>query len=343
VQVNSGTLRPLIDVPPSEVLAFLVRHGGKASHLKETYGGLFQRRVLDCDDLPQLPRELREALAQTYTLHPLNLRRTDRSDIDGTMRYFFRARDGKEISAVYLPEPKRLSLCISSQVGCAYACSFCASGLVRFDRQLSAAEIIDQILLIARDQKRSPTNILFMGMGEPLANYTEVVSAIRWMTAMPGLNLGPSRISLSTSGLVPQVIRLADEGVRVRLAISLHAARDEMRLKIMPVSGRFGVREVTQAARYYSEKAKMAVMFEYILLDGVNDNLADAGLLAELLEGFDCRVNLIPYNPVPGLPFQAPAPERILRFQRCLTERGVLVFIRKPKGSDIGSACGQLG
>src|SRR5262249_16917848 len=157
----------------------------------------------------------------------------------------------KVISTVYLPEGERLSLCLSSQVGCAYKCGFCASGLVPFQRQLSAAEILDQILLIQKDQKRHATNLLFMGMGEPLANYTQVVQAIRWITSAEGLGMSPSRITLSTSGLVPQIQKLAEDNVRVKLAISLHAVRDKVRQKIMPVSGHFGVRELIKAARNY--------------------------------------------------------------------------------------------
>lgn len=341
--MNTAPFSPLLDAPADDVSDFLARHEGKATHLKRIYEGLFRRLALDWDELSELPPGLRDAVASRYALHALRLERKDVSALDGTIRYFFRTRDGKEVSAVYLPEPQRLSLCLSSQVGCAYACAFCASGLVAFQRQLSAAEILDQVLLIARDQKRQPTNLLFMGMGEPLANFNEVVRAIRWMQAVQGLNLGPSRISLSTSGLIPQIRRLADEGVRVRLAISLHAVHDDIRQNIMPVSGRYKVQELVEAARHYSETMKSAVMFEYILLNGVNDDPADADRLSDLLKGFDNRVNLLPYNPVAGLPFERPSSERVLRFQRRLTEQGVIVFIRKPKGLDIGSACGQLG
>ncbi len=336
-------MTPFIDVPSHDVLAFLAAHGAKASRLKFIYDHLFRRLTRDWDEMQELPAALRGALAETYALHPLRLDRKDVSALDGTIRYFFRAGDGKEVSAVYLPEPGRVSLCLSSQVGCAYACAFCASGLVNFQRQLSAAEIVDQVLLIAIDQNRCPTNLLFMGMGEPLANFDEVVKAVRWLAELPGLNLGPSRISLSTSGLVPQIRRLVDEKVRLRLAISLHAASDEVRRQIMPVSGRYGVRELVDAARQYSETLKSAVMFEYILLDGVNDDPAEAAKLAGLLAGFDNRVNLIPYNPIAGLPYRRPSPERILAFQRRLTESGLVAFVRKPKGLDIGSACGQLG
>ncbi len=271
------------------------------------------------------------------------MRRKEESQIDGTIRFFFEAHDHQTVSTVFLPDQDRLSLCLSTQVGCAYKCTFCASGLVRFQRQLSAAEIIDQIILIRKEEKRAPTNLLFMGMGEPLANYTQVVQSIRWITSASGLGMSPSRVTLSTSGLIPQIIRLADDQVKVKLAISLHAVRDDLRVEIMPVSGKFGVRQLIKAAKYYAIKTNAPVTFEYILLNQVNDFEMDANRLAYLIKGSSHKVNLIPYNPVPGLPYERPPLPSVLRFQNWLRDRGVPVFIRRPKGLDIGSACGQLG
>ncbi len=293
--------------------------------------------------MSDLPSSLRAALEAKYILHPLRIRRKEESKLDGTIRYYFEAHDHATVSTVFLPEGERLSLCLSTQVGCAYRCQFCASGLVPFKRQLSAAEIIDQILLIANDAGRKPTNLLFMGMGEPLANYTQVVQSIRWMTNPLGLGMGPSRIALSTSGLIPQILKLIEDQIKVKLAISLHAVRDDVRLKIMPVSGKFGVRQLIKAAKQYALKTKAPVMFEYILLDQVNDFEMDANRLAYLVKGFPHVVNLIPYNPVPGLPYTRPPAYSVIRFQNWLRERGVPVYIRRPKGLDIGSACGQLG
>jgi 23S rRNA (adenine2503-C2)-methyltransferase len=182
-----------------------------------------------------------------------------------------------------------------------------------------------------------------MGMGEPLANYTQVVQAIRWMTSSTGLGMSPSRITLSTSGLIPQITKLADDQVKVKLAVSLHAVRDDLRLEIMPVSGKFGVRQIIKAAKYYAMKTKAPVTFEYILLDKVNDFEMDANRLAYLIKGFPHKVNLIPYNPIAGAPYERPPLQSVLRFQNWLKVRGVPVFIRKPRGLDIGSACGQLG
>lgn len=332
-----------LDVPPDTVMEFLKKQGAPAFRASQVYSWYFSRGASDFSDMSDVPAALRSTLAAEYQLHPLTLRRKEASALDGTVRYHFGARDAEDVSTVFLPEDDRLSLCLSSQVGCAYKCSFCASGLVPFKRQLSASEIVDQILLISKDSAKTPTNLLFMGMGEPLANYTQVVQAIRWITSAKGIGMSPSRITLSTSGLAPQIFRLADDGVKVNLAISLHAVRDDLRLKIMPVSGKFGVRELMKAAKYYGKTTKAPVTFEYILLNKVNDFLIDANRLSYLVKGFPNKVNLIPYNPVPGLPYERPPMESIIRFQNWLKERGVPVFIRKPKGLDIGSACGQLG
>lgn len=332
-----------LDVPAEDQLAFLASHQAPAFRLKQIYEWLFKRGAERFADMSDLPAPLRDTLDRQYRLHPLTLVRQERSTLDGTVRYFFRAHDGETVSTVYLPDGERLSLCLSTQVGCAYRCSFCASGLVKFKRQLSAAEIVDQILLIAKDQKRMPTNLLFMGMGEPLANYTQVVQSIRWMTSAQALGMSASRITLSTSGLIPQIVRLAEDKIRVRLAVSLHSVRDDLRLKIMPVSGKFGVRPLIKAARYFAQQTQSEVTFEYILLNGVNDHLIDANRLAYLTKGFLSKVNLIPYNPVKGLPYERPTAESVHRFQNWLRERKVTVFVRKPKGLDIGSACGQLG
>jgi 23S rRNA (adenine2503-C2)-methyltransferase len=340
---NRPSQKTFLDVPSDSLLDFLKTQGQSVFRAKQIYDWFFRKEAASFDEMSDLPASLRTALSERYLLHPLRIRRKEESSQDGTIRYFFEAHDHETVSTVFLPEADRLALCLSTQVGCAYRCQFCASGLVPFKRQLSAAEIIDQILLIKKDAQRAPTNLLFMGMGEPLANYTQVVQAIRWMTSSIGLSMGPSRISLSTSGLIPQIIRLADDQVKVKLAVSLHAVRDDLRLKIMPVSGKFGVRQLIKAAKYYTTKTKAPVMFEYILLDKVNDFEMDANRLAYLIKGFPHVVNLIPYNPVGGLPYERPPMSSVFRFQNWLRERGVPVYIRKPKGLDIGSACGQLG
>ncbi len=335
--------KTFLDVPGEALFDFLKAHGQAAFRAKQIYEWFFRRGAASFEAMSDLPASLRAALGERFLLHPLRIRRKEESRQDGTVRYYFEAQDHSTVSTVYLPEDDRRSLCLSTQVGCAYRCQFCASGLVPFKRQLSAAEIIDQILWITQDSGRVPTNLLFMGMGEPLANYTQVVQAVRWITSPVGLGMSPSRITLSTSGLTPQILKLADDQIKVKLAISLHAVRDDLRLKLMPVSGKFHVRQLIKAAKYYAAKTKAPVTFEYILLDKVNDFEMDANRLAYLIKGFPHMVNLIPYNPVAGFSYDRPSMTSVLRFQQWLKVRGVPVFIRKPKGLDIGSACGQLG
>ncbi len=337
------SLKTFLDVPQESLFEFLKTHGQEAFRARQIHDWFFRKGAETFKDMSDLPAGLRTALEERYQLHPLRIRRKEESKLDGTIRFYFQAQDRVTVSTVYLPEGERLSLCLSTQVGCAYRCQFCASGLVPFKRQLSAAEIIDQILLIMKDQSRMPTNLLFMGMGEPLANYTQVVQAIRWITSPLGLAMSPSRVTLSTSGLIPQIIKLADDQIKVKLAVSLHAVRDDLRLEMMPVSGKFHVRQLIKAAKYYALKTKSPVTFEYILLDEVNDFEMDANRLAYLIKGFPHLVNLIPYNPVQGLPYKRPSSMSVFRFQNWLKQRGVPVYIRKPKGLDIGSACGQLG
>ena len=340
---SRDTAKTFLDTPADSLLDFLKVQGQGGYRAKQIYEWFFSRQAATFEEMSDLPAGLRTTLSEHYRLHPLRIRRKEESRLDGTIKYFFEAHDHETVCTVFLPDADRLSLCLSTQVGCAYKCRFCASGLVPFKRQLSAAEILDQILLIRKDQGRAPTNLLFMGMGEPLANYKQVVQAIRWMTSTTGLGMSPSRITLSTSGLIPQIIKLADDQVKVKLAVSLHAVRDELRLEIMPVSGKYGVRQLIKAAKYFAMKTKAPVTFEYILLDKVNDFEMDANRLAYLIKGFPHKVNLIPCNPVAGLPYERPPLQSVLRFQNWLKVRGVPVFIRKPKGLDIGSACGQLG
>lgn len=341
--MSASALKTFLDVPSETFLEFLKTQGQGPFRYKQIQDWFFRRGAANFDEMVDLPEPLRQALSEKYLLHPLHIRRKEESKLDGTIRYFFNAKDRATVSTVYLPEGDHLALCLSTQVGCAYKCQFCASGLVPFKRQLSAAEIIDQILLIMNDQKRKPTNILFMGMGEPLANYTQVMQSIQWMTSPRGLGMGHTRIAISTSGLIPQIEKMVADDVKVKLAISLHAVRDEVREKIMPVSGKFKVRPLVKAAKAYALKNNMPVMFEYILLEGVNDFELDANRLAYLVKGFPHVINLIPYNPVPGLPYARPSKDSVHRFHGWLRARNVPVYIRKPKGLDIGSACGQLG
>ena len=260
---------------------------------------------------------------------------------------FFKTEEGKLVSCVYLPFEGRQSLCVSTQVGCAWGCTFCASGLVPFDRNLTAVEIVDQIFLVEEAQGKKLDSVLFMGMGEPLANYKSLVEALDKIRNPLGLGLGARHVTVSTCGLAPQIEKLATEAPKINLAISLHAADDQLRKKLLPKSSKWSIKELMNAVKSYSMKTRGRVTFEYIVLDGVNDSDRDAKRLANLVRGpsqhGDYWVNLIAYNPVPGLPYRRPKMETIEKFKNILTQRHIQVRLRKPQGVDIGAGCGQLG
>ncbi len=308
---------------------------------------IFKKRAKSFAQMSTLPASLREKLAATYALRTLELNNANTSKGDGTTRYFFNTQDGQQFSCVYLPFEERRSLCISTQVGCAWGCVFCASGRVPFERNLTAAEIVDQILIVEEASGKKLDSLLFMGMGEPLANYRSLVDALHLIRSPLALGFGARHVTVSTCGLVPQIEKLAEEAPKVNLAISLHASNDELRKTLLPKSSKWTIRELMNAAKIYSKKTRSRVTFEYIVLDGVNDSEQDAKRLANLVRGpaqyGDYWVNLIAYNPVPGLSYRRPADERIESFKEVLTARHVPVRLRKPQGVDIGAGCGQLG
>lgn len=308
---------------------------------------VFKKRVDGFAEMSDLPKAFRDKMSAAYTLHALAVDDVNKSAVDGTTRYIFKTTDGRPVSCVYLPFESRSSLCISTQIGCAWGCKFCASGLVRFKRNLTVAEILDQILLVEKITGKKLDSLLFMGMGEPLANYQNLVSALEMIRSRAGLEFGARHVTVSTCGLAPQIDKLGDEAPKVNLAISLHASRDELRKELLPKSSRWSIKELMTAVKTYSKKTNARITFEYIVLDGVNDSDEDAKRLANLIRGparhGDYWVNLIAYNPVPGLPYKRPSDERIEKIKKILTTRDVPVRLRKPQGVDIGAGCGQLG
>src|SRR3989338_10666842 len=264
---------------------------------------------------------------------------------DGSRKLVFKLDDGSRISSVLMPDDNRMTLCVSNQVGCGFECRFCLTGVMGLERNLTAGEIVGQALAANRLLEGGPrvTHIVFMGMGEPLANYAAVVQAIRILTD-PKLGLGysPRRITVSTVGLVPGIEKLGRENLKVNLAISLHAASDEVRSKLMPVNRPFNLVALMAALRKYPLAPRQRIFFEYVMLDGVNDSPEDARQLVKLLRGLRAKVNLIPFNDWEGAPFQRPPLQRILAFQSILLDAGVTTTVRWSKGEDIGAACGQL-
>ena len=309
-------------------------------------GWLYRRGAGSYEAMSDLPADLRAALAERLPWRRPEIAEEQVSD-DGTIKWLLRLGDGREVEAVYIPEPDRGSLCISTQVGCTLACSFCHTGTMKLVRNLSVAEIVEQIRL-ARDRladwdERGPrrlTNVIVMGMGEPLFNWDNLKAALRLVMDPDGINLSRRRITVSTSGVVPRIGEVGAE-LRTKLAISLHAVRDDLRDELVPLNRKWPIAALLDACRAYPHDGR-AITFEYVMLDGVNDGDAEARELVRLLKGFPAKVNLIPFNPWPGAPYDCSPRARIAGFARVLEEAGFPSPVRTPRGRDILAACGQL-
>ena len=304
---------------------------------------LYRKGVLDLDAMSDLPRDLRSALAERAEIGLPEVERVTPS-LDGSRKLVLRLRDGGRVSAVLMPDDDRLTLCLSTQVGCGFGCAFCLTGTMGLERNLEASEIVAQLLLAnAMSPGQHVTHMVFMGMGEPLANYAAVVKAIRILTdARLGLGYSPRRITVSTVGLVPAIERLGREDLKVNLAISLHGATDDVRGRLMPINRSWNLAALMSALQRYPLAPRQRIFFEYVLLDGVNDADDDARALARLLRGLRAKVNLIPFNDWDASGFRRPPLPRILAFQKILMNAGLTTTVRWSKGEDIGAACGQL-
>lgn len=303
-------------------------------------------QVTSWDQMSNLPRAMREQLAARAELGTLAVD-TVQTSRDGTRKMRLVTRDGKAIESVLIPDGDKLTQCISSQVGCALDCQFCATAKLGLSRNLDAGEIVDQVyrgleLLGRVEPGRRITNLVYMGMGEPLHNYANVVRSIEILTHELGANLSQRRITVSTVGLVPGIEKLGREQVRPNLAVSLNASCDEVRDQVMPVNRKWNIARLLDAIRAYPLERRRRVTFEYVLLAGVNDSMADAARLSRLLRGIPCKVNLIPWNPHPGAPYARPSPGAIEAFQNEVKRLGLPAYLRTPRGDDIDAACGQL-
>ncbi len=304
---------------------------------------IFARGVVDLEAMTDLPRDFRAALAARATVDVPEVERRTPSQ-DGSHKLVLRYGDGARVQAVLMPDGDRLTLCVSTQVGCGFACAFCFTGTMGLERNLSAGEIAAQVL-VAR-QGLGPgeriTHIVYMGMGEPLANYSATVKSLRLLIDPQAFAFSPRRITVSTVGLVSGIERLAKETLKVNLAISLHATSNEIRDRIMPINRGFAIEELLAACRRFPLPFRQRMTFEYVLLDGINDAVEDARRLVKLLKGIRGKINLIPFNDWEGSSFARPPLPRILAFQAVLLEHGITATIRWSKGEDIGAACGQL-
>ncbi|MGH7388424.1 MAG: 23S rRNA (adenine(2503)-C(2))-methyltransferase RlmN [Candidatus Rokuibacteriota bacterium] len=329
---------------PAELEDLAVELGGSRYRGRQLATWLYRKSVVSLDAMSDLPKEFRAAVAERASATLPVIERVTPS-LDGSRKLVLRLEDGQPVSAVLMPDDDRTTLCLSTQVGCGYACAFCLTGTMGLERNLTAAEIVGQVIvansLVGPD--RRVTHLVFMGMGEPLANLAALVTAIRILTdARLGIGYSPRRITVSTVGLVGGIERLGRENLKVNLAVSLHAATDEVRARLMPVNKSWNLAALMAAVKRYPLTPRQRVFFEYVLLDGVNDSVQDAERLARLLRGVRAKVNLIPFNDWEGSGFRRPPLPRILAFQSALLDAGITTTVRWSKGEDIGAACGQL-
>jgi 23S rRNA (adenine2503-C2)-methyltransferase len=328
---------------------WLDERGEKTYRIKQVFAWV-HRPVASFDEMTDIKKGLREALAESFTLD-MPETATKQVSPDGTRKYLFTSADGGAYEAVYIPEvaigSSTNTLCVSSQTGCSVGCTFCFTASLRKNRNLTAAEIIGQVHAVMRDvaevgDKGKVTNIVFMGMGEPLLNYDEVLATCNLMTDERGLNFSTRRVTVSTSGIVPNIARLGKD-TEVQLALSLHAASDDIRTKIVPINRKWGVEALVKALREYPLKNRRRFTIEYVMLGGINDSVEEAHKLADLLEGIPVKLNLLPLNPHERTPHVPPTKEAVMAFQQVLRDRAYTVFIRTARGQEISAACGQLG
>jgi 23S rRNA (adenine2503-C2)-methyltransferase len=347
--VTTASRKPIKSLTLSELEARLVELGQPKYRAGQVAAWLYEKRARSFAEMSNLPAALREQLETEFAFHDLDPIRT-LGAADATRKFLFRLEDGNLIESVSIPASPALygeasdrrTLCVSTQVGCAYGCKFCASGLDGWTRNLHAGEIVEQILRVEELGGDRISNLVFMGMGEPLANFENVMKAVEILNAPWGVGIGARRITLSTSGLAPQIRALADQPLQIRLAVSLHGATDEVRQQIMPVNRKHPLAALLEACEYYSARKKQRLTFEYILIAGVNDRPEDAAALVRAARRVQAKINCIPYNTVEGLAWTRPSEARQDEFMAVLQAAGVPATLRREKGHDIAAACGQL-
>jgi 23S rRNA (adenine2503-C2)-methyltransferase len=338
------SLTDLRDLQLHEMRALLAAEGEPAFRAKQLCHWVYKRQATALRQMTDLPECLRQRLQERVYISTLRVLRSQQS-ADGTEKYLFGLEDGNQIETVLIPAEDRRTLCVSTQVGCAIGCRFCLTAQGGLVRSLRPAEIVGQVLYFQEPGKapsRTFTNVVFMGMGEPLDNFRGTVQALRILTADWGLEISPRRITVSTSGLVRRLEAFGREDLKVNLAVSLNATTDAVRTQIMPINKAYPIATLLEACRAFPLAARQRITFEYVLLAGVNDTLADAQRLVTLLRGLRCKVNLLPFNEIPGVPYRRPSPDTVQQFQAYLLQHHISAFIRQSRGRDISAACGQL-
>lgn len=332
------------DLSLQELEEFVLQLGEKKYKARQLFKWIYDKGLTDFREMSDLSKTFRSKLVERASVGSLQKLRSVKSE-DGTCeKFLFQLEDKERIESVLIKEKKRITLCISTQVGCALGCLFCATGKMGFKRNLTSGEMVDQIILIKRclDSVERITNLVLMGMGEPLLNYENTSKAIKIIKSDLGLGFASRKITLSTAGIVPRIHQLAEEGLKVKLAVSLNAANDDLRSYLMPINKKYPIKKLLQAAKSYAHKTDQRMTFEYLLIKGVNDSKKDALDLSKLVRGVSCKINLIPYNRVSGIPFEKPDEERVKNFRDMLYPRCPAVTLRMSKGEDIQAACGQL-
>lgn len=339
----ADTLKNIKDFTLEELQEWFTLHEEKSFRARQIFHWLYQKRADDFDQITNISPALKQKLRQHFFISHLN-RVQQVQSADGSIKYAFELHDGKRVESVLMPHRNHYTVCVSSQVGCAMGCNFCMTAQMGLIRNLTVGEIIDQILEMWKDlpENEGIRNVVFMGMGEPFHNYNNLIRTLAILLSDVGFNFSSRRVTVSTSGLVPQIIRFGQESVKANLAISLNGVTDAVRTELMPINKAYDLQKLIAGCQSYPLAARKRITFEYILIRDVTDALADAKRLIKLLHGLKFKINLIPYNESPGNKYQRPAWEHIQAFQQYLFEHGVTATLRISKGQDIQGACGQL-
>lgn len=327
----------------SELAAALEEIGAETYRTKQIFRWLYKSGVKSFGEMTDLSDELRNKLASKFHItHPVMLD-SRRSASDGTTKYLLKLEDASTIETVFLPEKGRATICLSSQVGCKFACSFCASAPFGFVRNLKTSEMLDEVLFVKSKNPGTPvTNLVFMGIGEPFDNYDNVLKAVKLFNDPDAFNIGARKITISTCGIIPGIEKLAEEALQIELSVSLHSADDDVRSKLVPINKKYHIKELMRACNEYIEKTNRVITFEYILIKGANASVSDALKLVKLIKKIKCKVNTIAYNKIRIKDYTEPSPADIKTFLKTLRDNGINVTHRKSKGEDIDAGCGQL-
>jgi 23S rRNA (adenine2503-C2)-methyltransferase len=345
MMVEATLKRDIRKLKLEELKEFFVQHGQKPFRAQQVYEWLWKKSVKDFDEMTNLSLPVREMLKSHFTINFIKVDNMQRS-ADGTIKNAVKLHDGLIVESVLIPSEKRITACVSSQVGCSLDCKFCATARLKRMRNLNPDEIYDQVVAIKEQSElyfgRPLTNIVFMGMGEPLLNYVNVMTAIEKITSQQGLNMASKRLTLSTVGIAKMIIKLADDGVKFNLAVSLHSALNHVRSSIMPINESNSLEDLGEALRYWYKKTKRKVTYEYVVWKGINDTEEHAQALLKFGKLIPCKVNLIEYNPIDDGVFQQASDQALNMYMDLLERNGITTRIRKSRGKDIDAACGQL-